>query len=97
MVGFYNSLYNLAHTHLNDTYELLTSLQGRLSPAQTTTLMQSTSWDEIIFVSQRSPRKSSPGLDGLPYEILDILIRVPCFHGLILTSQPVRFGSCYRC
>jgi hypothetical protein len=41
-------------------------------------------WDEISKASRRSPRKSSPGSDGLPYEVLGILLRLPFLRPLVL-------------
>jgi hypothetical protein len=59
--------------------------QGRaLTCEQKELLMVPFDLDEIIEASKRSPAKSSPGSDGLPYEILNILINHPAVSNLIL-------------
>jgi hypothetical protein len=47
-------------------------------------LLVSFELDEIIEASKRSPTRSSPGSDGLPYEILNILINHPAVNTLVL-------------
>ncbi|OBZ81155.1 Transposon TX1 uncharacterized protein, partial [Choanephora cucurbitarum] len=84
MVDFYNSLYHPDRIYLNEVHALLDPVCGRLTPEQANDLMKPLTWDEILGASHRSPRKSSPGSDGLPYDILGILSRIPCLRDLVL-------------
>ncbi|KAG1468931.1 hypothetical protein G6F56_003553 [Rhizopus delemar] len=65
-----------ADTH-RDQHRILTVTDQELLIAPFT-------FDDIIEASKRTPNKSSPGADGIPYEILHILISQSTFRPLIL-------------
>ncbi|OBZ86891.1 hypothetical protein A0J61_05053, partial [Choanephora cucurbitarum] len=63
----------------------MSSLEGTtVTPEQATALSTPTTWEDISSASRRSSRKSSPGSDGLPYEILGFSLRLPVLPPLVL-------------
>jgi hypothetical protein len=54
-----------------------------LDSDQQESLLLPIQFEEILLESKRSPRQSSPGADGLPYEILNLLLQFPPYHDLI--------------
>lgn len=46
-------------------------------------MIESINIDDILEESKRTPRKSSPGSDGLPYEILFLVMKFPPYQELI--------------
>lgn len=47
--------------------------EHRISPSDSETLIAPFNFDELKEGVKRSPRKSSPGMDSLPYEILRLV------------------------
>jgi hypothetical protein len=78
MVSFYKRLYTPDPVNDSAVEQLLTNWNSLpLNDDQRMQLTRPFTWDEISKASRRSPRKSSPGSDGLPYEVLGILLRLP--------------------
>ena len=55
----------------------------KLTQEQQEGLLGSFHLAEILEESKRTPRKSSPGPDGLPYEILYLVMQFPPYHEII--------------
>jgi hypothetical protein len=89
ILSFYKKLYTPEDINMDSIDLLLGSTTDRddnrkLTVQQQPFLQQPITLAPIILGSQRSPRKSSPGSDGLPYEILSILMVIPTAFNLIL-------------
>ncbi|KAI8326776.1 hypothetical protein EDC96DRAFT_453828, partial [Choanephora cucurbitarum] len=68
MTNYYENLYHPDTVDHHATDQLLTSLPGRsITPQQASILVEPYTMDDILEASHRSPWKSSPGSDGLPY------------------------------
>lgn len=83
---FYSTLYSLTVPDTIAVDSLLRSIPStnKLTIAQANSLLQAIEFDNILQESRRSPRKSSPGLDGLPYEILRLIFQFPPLQPLIV-------------
>ncbi|CEP13412.1 hypothetical protein [Parasitella parasitica] len=82
-------LYNLFSPDLTEPtviQELLSSIPEnlRLTPDDKSLLTFYIEFEDILDVLTNSPRKSSPGSDGLPFEILNPVMRSPLLKDLIL-------------
>lgn len=76
--SFYGDLYHEEDIVQESTNFLLDSISDtQLDENDSTFLMQEITIEEIIDSSQRSPNCSSPGPDGLPYEILSVILHHP--------------------
>ncbi|KAG1062006.1 hypothetical protein G6F41_011833 [Rhizopus arrhizus] len=60
------------------------STQDRLPSEASVALMSPFSIDELIQTSARCPTASSPGIDGLPYEVLSLIFRTESMQPFIL-------------
>jgi hypothetical protein len=89
VVNFYKELYSPTAIDEAATDTLLGTTTNRdrdriLTLEQRDMLIIPFELDEIIEASKRSPPRSSPGSDGLPYEILNILTNHPAVNSLVL-------------
>lgn len=89
IVDFYRELYSPTSINTTATNSLLGIATNRdrdriLSFEQKEALLVPFVLDEIIEAGQRSPAKSSPGSDGLPYEILILLLTHPATGTIVL-------------
>jgi hypothetical protein len=89
IVNFYTDLYSptpIDETAVNALLGIATNrdCDRIITSEQKDALLVPFELDEIIEASKRSPTKSSPGSDGLPYEILNILINHPAVSTLVL-------------
>ncbi|CEP08993.1 hypothetical protein, partial, partial [Parasitella parasitica] len=84
---FYTALYQPDIVAPTDIQELLSSIPAnlRLTSDDRSFLTSEIDFDDILAVLKDSPRQSSPGSDGLPYEILNLVMRFPPFKDIILT------------
>ncbi|KAG1543519.1 hypothetical protein G6F49_011326 [Rhizopus delemar] len=63
---------------------MLNTIDKQVSPSDAKHIIRSISFDDILDGSRRTPHKSSPGMDGLPYEILHLIIGHPSCKSLVL-------------
>jgi hypothetical protein len=87
--SFYTKLYTPDAINMDSINFLFGSNVNRdherqLTPQQQETIMEPLTLESIILSSKRTPKKSSPGSDGLPYEVLNILMVMPSAANLIL-------------
>ena len=77
VTSFYTSLYTPDPIDASSVESLSQSIlsEHRLPSSASTGLLRPFSIDDIIEGASRSPKKSSPGTDGLPYEIVVLLFR----------------------
>ncbi|KAI9327534.1 hypothetical protein BD770DRAFT_334399 [Pilaira anomala] len=82
--SFYFTLYSPSPVEAEVVQKLLDNIPAhtRISKEVGDTLLDPIKLTDIILESKRSPKKSSPGSDGLPYEILHLIM-------LFAPSQPV--------
>lgn len=74
---FYSDLYTAKRIDVNCLDEMLGHIHKQLSISEAQSILHEITYDDILEGSKRCPRKSSPGLDGLPYEILHLVIAHP--------------------
>ncbi|KAI8369935.1 hypothetical protein BD560DRAFT_447020 [Blakeslea trispora] len=85
MADFYDQLYCPEPIDQASLDRLLQPLQRyQLTTAQSTKMLLPITWDDISYAGCRSPRRSSPGADGLSYEVLGILLRIPALRSLVV-------------
>lgn len=84
--AFYSDLYSPDHVNTEAIDDLLQSLPPtlHLSEPDQYWLAGSFTWDDILEGVSRCPRKSSPGIDGLPYEILRLVFLHPDCRDILL-------------
>ncbi|CEP17652.1 hypothetical protein [Parasitella parasitica] len=82
---YYTILYTPSSPDLTARRQLIRAIPSHLkiSTEQQEELLASFTIDEILEESKRTPRKSSPGPDGLPYEILYLIMKFPPYQDLI--------------
>lgn len=74
---FYTDLYTAKPIDVNCLDTMLSHVHKKLAPSDAQSILSEISYDDVLEGSKRCPRKSSPGLDGLPYEILHLVIAHP--------------------
>lgn len=87
VTSFYKSLYTpdpIDEQCTNDLTRLIPS-HHQLPSSASTALLQPFTVEDLLTGAKRSPRKSSPGVDGLPYEILSLLFQHPQTSSLALS------------
>ncbi|KAG1134191.1 hypothetical protein G6F37_013284 [Rhizopus arrhizus] len=84
--AFYQDLYSPTPVNPAALDDLLSSIPEsvRLSSSDQTSLMAPWTEDEVLTCVSRTPNRSSPGVDGLPYEILRLLLQHPFCRQLYL-------------
>ena len=82
---FYSTLFTPDPTDPTDLSQMIRSIPGHLkiSAEQQEELMMPINIEELLEDSKHTRRQSSPGPDGLPYEILYLVMKYPPFHELI--------------
>lgn len=93
---FYQALYtsNTVDTDAIDSLWGIIDETSRLSPSDADSLLREFPLEEIIDAARRYPKHSSPGMDGLPYQILfhvlhnqaDALIALQVYNAALLHS-----------
>ena len=85
-VQFYSKLYSPELIDNPAIDDLLSAIPDslRLSDLNQRFLTNSFIYDDLIEGFSRCPRRSSPGLDGLPYEILHHIFIHPASKDLVL-------------
>ncbi|KAG0820803.1 hypothetical protein G6F19_012268 [Rhizopus arrhizus] len=85
-VQFYSNLYSPEPIDNSAIDDLLSAIPDslRLSDSNQRFLTNSFTHDDLIEGVSRCPRRSSPGLDGLPYEILHLIFIHPASKDLVL-------------
>ena len=83
---YYTALFHPDAVEPSDIQELLSAIPAdlRLDTDDRTLLTSEVDFDDALEVLKSSPRKSSPGADGLPYEILNLVVRYPPYKPLLL-------------
>ncbi|KAG1040676.1 hypothetical protein G6F43_012242 [Rhizopus delemar] len=74
---FYSTLYSAEPINHHDLESMLNMIDKCVSATDAQHIVSNISFDDILDGSRRTPRKSSPGKDGLPYEILNLIISHP--------------------
>ncbi|KAG1136220.1 hypothetical protein G6F37_012136 [Rhizopus arrhizus] len=84
--AFYQDLYSPTPVDSTALDDLLSSIPEsvRLSSSDQTSLMAPLTEDEVLACVSRTPNRSSPGVDGLPYEIFRLLLQHPFCRQLYL-------------
>ncbi|KAG1370798.1 hypothetical protein G6F61_011727 [Rhizopus arrhizus] len=82
--NFYSTLYTAEPIDHQDLESMLNTIDKQVSPNDAKHIISSISFDDILDGSRRTPHKSSPGMDGLPYEILNLIIGHPSCKSLVL-------------
>ncbi|KAG1536291.1 hypothetical protein G6F49_013012 [Rhizopus delemar] len=85
-VSFYGNLYSPDPIDDNAVEDLLSTLPSSLclSDSDQRFLANSFTYDALLDGVSRCPKRSSPGLDGLPYEILRLIFIHPSCRDLLL-------------
>ncbi|KAG0994687.1 hypothetical protein G6F26_004478 [Rhizopus arrhizus] len=88
-VQFYSNLYSSELIDSPAIDDLLSAIPDslRLSDSNQRFLTNSFTYDDLIEEVSRCPCRSSPGLDGSPYEILRLIFIHPASKGLVLQTQ----------
>lgn len=73
---------------------MLANIDQSITEEEQEDLTAEISFDEIVEGSKRSPARSSPGLDGSPYEIIRILITHPNTSNLAKTVYQEALQLC---
>ncbi|KAG0755660.1 hypothetical protein G6F62_008320 [Rhizopus arrhizus] len=84
--AFYSDLYSPDPINDGAVQNILSSVPSplRLSAGDQDFLTSPIEWDDLMEQVRRCPNKSSPGLDGIPYEILRLLFTHPDCKLIIL-------------
>ncbi|KAI9484260.1 MAG: hypothetical protein EXX96DRAFT_453456, partial [Benjaminiella poitrasii] len=84
---FYTALYTPEEPALSAIDTLLFQIPEtcRLSLEQQQTFLEPIVMTNILFESKSLPKKSSPGMDGLPNEILNLVFKFPPLQPIIET------------
>ena len=82
---FYQNLYSTEPTDNSCIDDLLAHIDKTMDAQQAESLVEPLTFDDIIQGARRSPKQSSPGRDGLPYEILCLIIDHPACKNLVVT------------
>ncbi|EIE89191.1 hypothetical protein RO3G_13902 [Rhizopus delemar RA 99-880] len=82
--NFYSTLYSAEPIDHHDLESMLNTIDKQVSPSDAKHIIRSISFDDILDGSRRTPHKSSPVMDGLPYEILHLIIGHPSCKSLVL-------------
>ncbi|KAG1305398.1 hypothetical protein G6F64_008416 [Rhizopus arrhizus] len=85
-IQFYSNSYSPEPIDNPAIDDLLSAISDslRLSDSNQRFLTKSFTYDDLIEGVPRCPRRSSPGLDGLPYEILQLIFIHPASKDLVL-------------
>lgn len=81
---FYQDLYTEEHIDLECLNTMLGHIDRTVSPADGTQIIAPIQYDDILLGASRTPNESSPGLDGIGYEILYLLVSHPSCRDIIL-------------
>ncbi|GAN11867.1 conserved hypothetical protein, partial [Mucor ambiguus] len=83
--GFYSSLFTPDATDSTALSVMIRTIPShlKLSSDQQESVMLPIDVEELLADSKHTRRLSSPGPDGLPYEILYLVMKFPPFHSLI--------------
>lgn len=83
---FYTALYRPDASDASATSWLLAHVPPLLmSTEEERSLLRPFSLDDIQDAARRSPRHSSPGVDGLPYELLSLILAHPDFQPIAIS------------
>lgn len=83
---FYQELFQAEPIDLNKVDSLLESIpEGFNSQSEHRTLLKPITLDEIRAALKRCPSKSAPGMDGLPYQILQLIAHNKLLAPLFVT------------
>ena len=82
---FYDKLYSPDPIDLEAVQSLLDSIppSATLSSSDASLLMDAISFDEIVEAFGRCPKISSPGMDGLPYPIVKLIVLHPACREIV--------------
>lgn len=83
---YYTKLYSTEVIDNQKLDEFLDSIRFNetVSPEENEQLLEEITMEELLQQVKRSPRRSSPGNDGLGYPFLNILFRIPAIQPIIL-------------
>jgi hypothetical protein len=88
---YYSELYSPAPIHQPAVDELLSAIpsESHLSAVAQACLIAPITFDDLLYGFSRSPKHSSPGTDGLPYEVLCLMISHPACREIALAVLTV--------
>jgi hypothetical protein len=81
---FYQDLYTEEHIDLDSLNTMLGHIDRTVSPEDATQITEPIDYDDILHGASRTPKESSPGLDGIGYEILYLIVSHPSCRDIIL-------------
>lgn len=81
--SFYSKLYSPERIDINSMDEMLNHITKFITQEESDQLIDDIPFSDILEGTRRSPKFSSPGLDGLPYEILNIIASQPICQNII--------------
>ena len=83
--AFYTCLYSPEESNDDAVRDLLAHIpiDNVLSEAEGQSLCRKFTIEDLCISSRRTPRRSSPGPDGLPYEILFLVFRHPLYANML--------------
>ncbi|KAK4521913.1 uncharacterized protein ATC70_004451 [Mucor velutinosus] len=81
--SFYQDLYTEEPIDMDCLNTMLGHIDRTVSPEDATMIMEPIDYDDILDGARRTPKQSSPGLDGIGYEILYLLVSHPSCRDII--------------
>lgn len=78
-IAFYSKLYTPTEVSPESIVQLSNTipLSGQVTSSQSSSLLNPFTLENLQDITKRSPNRSSPGVDGLPYKILSVLLAHP--------------------
>lgn len=85
---FYSNLYSPDEVDDDAIETLLSRIPEslRLSSSEADAVIAPITYDDLLFAFSRTPKKSSPGMDGLPYAIIRLIIKHPDCREIALAT-----------
>jgi len=80
---FYSRLYSPERIDINCMEDMLSHITEFITQEESEQIIEDIPFTDILEGTRRSPKCSSPGLDGLPYEILNVIASQPACKAII--------------
>ncbi|OAD02036.1 hypothetical protein MUCCIDRAFT_82417 [Mucor lusitanicus CBS 277.49] len=85
---YYGTLYTPDTIDMNAVHELLDAVHesARLSTTASQSLLEPITFDDLCDAFSRAPTTSSPGMDGLPYQLVHLIVTNPACREIALAT-----------